>query len=163
MPACFSPGGRYAASAAHSLSRQPPPSPSRSSSIVARAELALLPSRTWTWRTSTSTRLLPRGIRLLVSHQLTRSNHLTGSAPTSHSLPRLSTAVGLPSLPVRTITCSILGTYVEAPTIGRQARRSKKPRTVCRSRRTVRGLTGGSYRDRTDDIHGVNVALYQLS
>ncbi|MCU1519866.1 MAG: hypothetical protein JWN19_251, partial [Arthrobacter sp.] len=22
---------------------------------------------------------------------------------------------------------------------------------------------GGSYRDRTDDIHGVNVALYQLS
>lgn len=25
------------------------------------------------------------------------------------------------------------------------------------------GLAGGSYRDRTDDIHGVNVALYQLS
>jgi hypothetical protein len=24
-------------------------------------------------------------------------------------------------------------------------------------------LAGGSYRDRTDDIHGVNVALYQLS
>ncbi len=24
-------------------------------------------------------------------------------------------------------------------------------------------LLGGSYRDRTDDIHGVNVALYQLS
>ncbi len=24
-------------------------------------------------------------------------------------------------------------------------------------------LVGGSYRDRTDDIHGVNVALYQLS
>lgn len=24
-------------------------------------------------------------------------------------------------------------------------------------------LNGGSYRDRTDDIHGVNVALYQLS
>lgn len=24
-------------------------------------------------------------------------------------------------------------------------------------------LRGGSYRDRTDDIHGVNVALYQLS
>ena len=26
-----------------------------------------------------------------------------------------------------------------------------------------RGFQGGSYRDRTDDIHGVNVALYQLS
>lgn len=25
------------------------------------------------------------------------------------------------------------------------------------------GVSGGSYRDRTDDIHGVNVALYQLS
>jgi len=25
------------------------------------------------------------------------------------------------------------------------------------------GFLGGSYRDRTDDIHGVNVALYQLS
>ena len=25
------------------------------------------------------------------------------------------------------------------------------------------GAIGGSYRDRTDDIHGVNVALYQLS
>ena len=25
------------------------------------------------------------------------------------------------------------------------------------------GAGGGSYRDRTDDIHGVNVALYQLS
>lgn len=25
------------------------------------------------------------------------------------------------------------------------------------------GFGGGSYRDRTDDIHGVNVALYQLS
>ncbi len=24
-------------------------------------------------------------------------------------------------------------------------------------------ICGGSYRDRTDDIHGVNVALYQLS
>jgi hypothetical protein len=27
----------------------------------------------------------------------------------------------------------------------------------------LRGSVGGSYRDRTDDIHGVNVALYQLS
>ena len=25
------------------------------------------------------------------------------------------------------------------------------------------GFDGGSYRDRTDDIHGVSVALYQLS
>ena len=28
---------------------------------------------------------------------------------------------------------------------------------------SVRRTCGGPYRDRTDDIHGVNVALYQLS
>ena len=34
-----------------------------------------------------------------------------------------------------------------------------KSRTTCYGT----GFMCGSYRDRTDDIHGVNVALYQLS
>ena len=40
----------------------------------------------------------------------------------------------------------------------------RKPRGFKASFLDSTGLSvGGSYRDRTDDIHGVNVALYQLS
>ena len=39
----------------------------------------------------------------------------------------------------------------------------KKPRQAAGWLATDGVLLGGSYRDRTDDIHGVNVALYQLS
>src|SRR6476660_6722598 len=130
--------------------------------MVVSADLSLCPSLTWTCRTSTSTPPAPFGILRVVSHQLIRSNHLVGSAPTAHSLPRLSTAVGIPSLSVCTMTCSMPASYGKAPTITPGRRNNKKPRRL-RHQAGQRGFLGGSYRDRTDDIHGVNVALYQLS
>ena len=36
-------------------------------------------------------------------------------------------------------------------------------RAVCLNSLLTSTLSGGPYRARTDDIHGVNVALYQLS
>jgi hypothetical protein len=104
-------GRDQAASATASRRRHPPPTPSLSSSMVVRAEPLLPPSLTCTCRTSTSTRLRPLGILRLTSHQLTRSNHRTGSAPTVHFLPLLTTAVGMPLIPVCTITCSIPENY----------------------------------------------------
>lgn len=43
------------------------------------------------------------------------------------------------------------------------AREYKNPANPSRKAWIDGVLLGGSYRDRTDDIHGVNVALYQLS
>lgn len=129
---------------------------------MVKAELLFLPSLTCSCRTSTSTPLVPFGIRRLVSHQLMRSNHLTGSAPTDHSLPPLNTAVGMPLLSVCTMTCSIPESYGRGLTTGQEAP-NKKPRRPRRKGWDSGVCFGGSYRDRTDDIHGVNVALYQLS
>jgi hypothetical protein len=42
-------------------------------------------------------------------------------------------------------------------------RETQKPRLTKPKNLVKRGNESGSYRDRTDDIHGVNVALYQLS
>src|SRR5689334_23472983 len=117
--------------------------------MVVRADLELFPSLTCTCRTSTSTPLLPLGIRRLVSHQLTRSNHLTGSAPTAHSLPRLSTAVGIPSLSVCTMTCSIPASYGKALTMAPGGRHNKKTPLPPPSGGGNGGFAGGSYRDRT--------------
>ena len=149
-----------AASATDSLSLQLPPSPSRTSVMVVNAEWGLLPRRTWTCRTSTSTRLSPRGIRRWASHQLTRSNHLTGSALTAHCLPLLTTFVGAPLADVFSTTCSMPAPYGRALTI---TQAPKNPAVPGRGGWNNGVLLGGSYRDRTDDIHGVNVALYQLS
>ena len=52
---------------------------------------------------------------------------------------------------LRVINCAELDTHGNT---GNPA-----PQEIIRSDRYL----GGSYRDRTDDIHGVNVALYQLS
>jgi hypothetical protein len=67
--------------------------------------------------TSTSTRLLPRGMRRRASHQLTRSNHLTGSALTAHCRPLLMTAVGIPLVVVFSTTCSMPERYGRGTTI----------------------------------------------
>ena len=95
---------------------------------MVRADLLLFPSLTCNCSTSTSTPLVPFGIRRLVSHQLIRSNHLTGSAPTAHSLPRLSTAVGVPLLSVCTMTCSIPASYARGPTMAAAGQAKQKPR-----------------------------------
>ena len=105
-----------------------------------RADPAFLPSRTWSWRTSTSTLLNPLGIRRRVSHQLTRSNHLTGSAPTAHSLPLLSTAVGLPSVPVLTITCSMPASYGRGPTFSLRERPRGKTQSKLRGDKKPRSF-----------------------
>ena len=65
--------------------------------MVVSADPTLRPSRAWTCQTSTSTRLRPFGIRRSASHQFTRSNQRTGSAPINHSLPPRTTAWGRPS------------------------------------------------------------------
>ena len=56
--------------------------------------------------------------------------------------------------------CSLSGRLQSAPYPGRERSGHEKTRLQWFLKA---GLAGGSYRDRTDDIHGVNVALYQLS
>ena len=51
----------------------------------------------------------------------------------------------------------------EQPVVRKDNRKHEKPRLARLLHLAKRGNKGGSYRDRTDDIHGVNVALYQLS
>lgn len=110
-----------AASATDSRSLQLPPSPSRTSVMVVNAEWGLFPNRTWTCSTSTSTRLIPRGIRRWPSHQLTRSNHRTGAALTAHCLPPQITVAGFPLAVVLSTTCSIPARYSGGPTINGQS------------------------------------------
>lgn len=109
-----------AASATDSRSLQLPPGSSRTRVMVVNAEWGLWPSLTWTCSTSTSTRLLPRGMRRSASHQLTRSNHLTGSALTAHRLPLLITAAGIPLVVVFSTTCSMPVRYGRGPTVTRE-------------------------------------------
>ena len=49
------------------------------------------------------------------------------------------------------------------PVMKQLASATKKPAVPGHKHQEQRGFVSGSYRDRTDDIHGVNVALYQLS
>ena len=53
--------------------------------------------------------------------------------------------------------------YSTAGSNGEAPKETKKPRVFQTVSPGKHGVERGSYRDRTDDIHGVNVALYQLS
>lgn len=146
----------------------PPPSWSRTSSNV-RSPPPRSPAAACTCQTSTSTRLAPRGRRNAPFHQRTRSNQCTGSAATRQLRSRRLKEYGAPFGAIRTRMLSMAGGYVGAPTFcGRSRDRTDdvfEPAPLARNNRGRKAVQGrsGSYRDRTDDIHGVSVALYQLS